>query len=403
MALVLLVLSFLPYAMGTDDPTYIERAIARVRREREELQGYMNHNATQQGNWTLPARPDDERLHAWMRSKDALHKEPHAFFANVSGFYAGPLTTEEAHHVDAAQQRERGALVWVVPVSPLHVEVSLVQVPVQESRVARLFGELTVHAHDTSGARAVTQVDLVGVYVRDTGEIYVVGMPQTSPQPLDIRNVLGMLPKYSVYRNDTYKACLADLDHRLQRLQQMQEQGASAPPPPTWSQSENNCSMQLYAQLQPSGSLADQARLDLQERELSAPTGLVLPRAPRLSLDWAGTSNTCGLYLSSQAMTGIARAQFWNDARYYVLGMLVVLLMQLLLMSKECERTQTHSDIARLSATSLFLQTMWDSFLSVAHLVLGFSMPGWLGHAMVRWSTYPACDRLYGGCALDGV
>ncbi|WFD20159.1 hypothetical protein MCAP1_002403 [Malassezia caprae] len=381
LALALVVLC-LCYSAGADDTPKYERAIERVQRERQELIGYMTHNSTRQGNWTMPPLLRDSRLDAWLQSKAKIQKDTHAFFPNVSGFYAGSLSVHNVSHVTQAQMQDRGSLVWETE-SPLTTQASLVQVPVPHTKITRLWGELTVHARDTSGVRSITELDLVGVYVPKTGEVYAVGMPQTSPRMLDIRTVLGMLPVTSPYRKDTYTACLADLDERLQRLQRMLEQGDAAPTPATYGQAANNCSLQLYGQLQPAGPLSRQASLDLVEHELREPSGLVLPRAPALLVDWAGTSSACGLYVSSDAMEGLARAQFWNDARYYVLGMLVVLLVQLVLMSKECERAQTHSDIARLSGISLFIQTMYDSFISVSHLVLGFSMAGWLGHALL--------------------
>lgn len=381
LALALFVLYLCDSAGAVDMPKY-ERAIGRVQRERQELIGYMSHNTTQQGNWTMPRPLRDSRLDAWLQSKVKLHQGTHAFFSNMSGFYAGTLSVHNVSHVAKAQMQERGSFVWEAE-SPLTAQTSLVQVPVPHTQIARLWGELTVHAHDTSGARSITELDLVGVYVPKTGEVYAVGMPQTSPQMLDIRTVLGMLPDKSSYRNDTYTACLADLDERLQRLQQVLERGEAEPAPATYGQVANNCSLQLYGQLHPAGPPSRQASLDLVEHELREPTGLALPRPPALWVDWAGTSSACGLYVSSDAMEGLARAQFWNDARYYVLGMLVVLLVQLVLMSKECERMQTHSDIARLSGISFFIQTMYDSFISVSHLVLGFSMEGWLGHALL--------------------
>lgn len=382
LAFVLLVLSVCPCLVIADDTYKYERAISRVQRERQELIGYMTQNATQQGNWTMPRPPRDQRLDTWINGKNKLHLEDHAYFSNASGFYTGRLSVHNASHVNATHMQERGSFVWE-GTSPLATKASLVQVPVPHSQVTRIWGELTVRSHDTSGARSVTELDVVGVYVRPTGEVYAVGMPQTSAQPLDIRAVLGMMPDTSPYRNDTFTACLADLDHRRERLQQMLEQGVAAPAPASFGQTQNNCSMQLYGQLQPSGPSSRQSSLDLVERELREPSGLALPRAPMLYINWAGTSSACGLYIASESMEGLARAQFWNDARYYVMGMLVVLLLQLVLMSKECERTQTHSDIARLSGISLFIQTMFDSFLSVSHLVLGFSMEGWLGHALL--------------------
>ena len=381
LALALFVLCFCCSVCADDTPLY-ERAIARVQRERQELIGYMTHNTTRQGNWTMPQPLRDPRLDAWLQSKEKMHQDDHAFFANVSGFYIGSVAAHNVSHVAKVQMQARGSFVWEGQ-SPLTTQVSLVQVPVPHTKLARLWGELTVHAHDTSGARSVTELDLVGVYVPETGEMYTVSTPQSSPQRLDIRTVLGMLPEKSPYRNDTYTACLADLDERLHRLQQMLERGDAAPAPASLGQSDNNCTLQLYGQLQAAGPPSRQASLDLVERELREPTGLALPRAPTLWVDWAGTSGACGLYVSSKAMEGLARAQFWNDVRYYVLGMLVVLLVQLVLMAKECERTQTHSDIARLSGISLFIQTMHDSFISVSHLVLGFSMEGWLGHALL--------------------
>ena len=132
--------------------------------------------------------------------------------------------------------------------------------------------------------------------------------------------------------------------------------------------------MQLYAKLSPED--LDQRELNTIEHELREPSGIVTRPAPRLHMKVLGISTRCGMYLETDSMVGISRAQYWSDVRYYIAGMICVLLMQLVLMTREMERIQTHTAISRISSLSMFIHSLFDACMSLSHFILGLALPG---------------------------
>lgn len=364
-----------------DDTAMLRRTLRRMERERSELHGYMHHNATQQGNFTLH-RDQDPHLDAIQASWKHVRSNDATYYRNISAFFRGNFTAYNTSDSTKTQRRERGDWLWWhrTPTSSYALSAE----PVAHTNVSRVWGEMVLRAFSFNGTLSMTAWDMAGVHDPSTGRLYMVGAPQTSPIPLDMRQVLALLPSSAdQLRNDTYTACLADLEDRIARVKSMLAESTPITYTPTLGQASHNCTLQLYGQEYPAGPASEQASLDWILREMNEPRGIVVPRAPNLVLDMAAVSSRCGLYLESREMEAVPRAVFWGHARYYVVGMALVLLLQLVLMSKECERVQTHSDYARLASGTWFIQTNCDAFLSLGHFMAAFQLEGALSLAMM--------------------
>ena len=218
-------------------------------------------------------------------------------------------------------------------------------------------------------------IQLVGVHDIRLGMLYLVGMPVTANDVLDIRNVLAMIPeKQAAFRNDAGKACINDINMRIQRIDDAMTSPDTISLPDPDPSASSNCTMQLYAKLSPED--LDQRELNTIEHELREPSGIVTRNAPRLHMKVLGISTRCGMYLETDSMVGISRAQYWNDVRYYIAGMICVVLMQLVLMTREMERIQTHTAISRISSLSVWIHGLIDACMSIAHFSLGLVLPG---------------------------
>lgn len=390
--IVLLATAWAVLALADDQAT-LKRVLNRLGSDRRELDGYMQKNATLQGHFR-PRRDHDERLAQALERFQKTRTKPLAYYHNISGAYSGTFSVHNQSHVNTSQRAERGDLLWWDRVPK--TAMSLTQEPLANASVAKIWGEVSLRALSFSGELTMTEWDVVGVHALKTGQLFLVGVPTTSPIVLDMRYVMPLVPED--LRNDTYTAVVAELDQRAERLRSMLANHELLTPPDTFGQSSNNCTVQIHGQMHGVGSVHEQSTVDLIEHELEAPRGIVVPRAPALVVDLAVLSTRCGIYADLPALEGMPRAQFWADARFYVLGMALVLLAQLILMSKECGRLQTHSDIARLSTRSWLIQTNADAFLCMGHLMLGFTLPGPLALAMVSrcthrslpWDSWPA-------------
>ena len=346
----------------------------RLDRELNELQGYLHNNKSEQGTF-VPHKDSDGKLQDALQDLYSIHRgPPQAFFPNASGYYFGKMSVWNQSHTSAQQVRERGKAVW----NHTNIYAGLRERPVPDSHVSHLYGDMTLRGiASDDDSLTTTTLEVAGVHVMRSGRIFLVGTPSTSHDPLDIRHVLGMIPQEEgmFLRNATGQACLADIRARIERLDYVLAHWDSKAPPVLPDQRDpSNCTIQMYAQMMPAGPEHVQTELDLSERELSHPTGLaVVHRAPQFQLNIIGVSSRCGMFVETDTLLGKSRAQFWSDSRYYVAGMICVVFVQLLLMSRECERIQTHTAITRVSGISLFIHANFDAFLCITHTMLAFS------------------------------
>ncbi|WFC96174.1 hypothetical protein MBRA1_002830 [Malassezia brasiliensis] len=362
---------------ANNDREVLERARARIARERTEVHGWLTHNATEQGNWTW-VHDDDAALAAPLHDIYAPVDGDHVFPRNVSGFFDGNFSAHTYATRDANATRvahDRGALDWFAKKTRL--EAQLYEQDVQHTNVSQVWGSIVVTLpRNTSQSRVGIELDVNGVLVPQTGRLYVVAMPRTSPRILDIREVLAMVPLNDTQLvNDTYTAVVHDMDDRLARIDAMLAHHESlAPSDAPNAEGANNCSMHLYGQLAPLGTRADEAALRLREDQLARPNGIVTRRIPPMHLALVGVSDACGLRIGTPALEGIAMRQFWDDTRWYLLGMMGIVMVQLVLMMRMSERLRTESAIAKVSGVSFFIQTMYDAHVCLAHLIVGASL-----------------------------
>ena len=338
----------------------------RLIHERAELEGYLQGNVTQQGA-SRPVREQDPRLDRALRD---MELEAHPFYPNVSGFYHGHLSAWNTSRLSWDQVQERGLAEWNNTVIQPYFRAYGVT-----DQASHIRGGFSLPVPWINGSLDDTDIQLVGVHDIRHGMLYLVGMPVTAKAVLDIRNVLAMIPEtQAAFRNDAGKACLNDINMRIQRIDEAMTSPYTISIPDPDPSASSNCTMQLYAKLSPED--LDQRELNTIEHELREPSGIVTRPAPRLHMKVLGISTRCGMYLETDSMVGISRAQYWSDVRYYIAGMICVLLMQLVLMTREMERTQTHTAISRISGLSMFIHSLFDACMSLAHFILGLALPG---------------------------
>lgn len=337
----------------------------RLIHERTELEGYLQGNTTQQGAFR-PMREQDPRLDRALQSMDL---KTHPFFPNVSGFYFGHMYMWNTSRLSLDQTHERGEAEWNNTVIRPHFQAYKVT-----KEVSQIRGGFSLQGPWVNGSFVETDIQVVGVHDIPHGMLYLVGMPVTAQDVLDIRHVLAMIPnKQDHFRNDTGKACINDINMRIQRIDDaiMHPDTKSLSDPD--ASASSNCTMQLYARLTPED--LEQSELNTIEHELREPSGVVTRRAPRLQMKILGVSKRCGMYLETDSMVGIPRAQYWNDVRYYMAGTICIVLLQLVLMSREMERIQTHTAISRVSGASMFIHGITDVSMCTVHISLGLASP----------------------------
>lgn len=338
----------------------------RLIHERAELEGYLQGNVTQQGAFR-PVREQDPRLDRALRD---MELEAHSFYPNVSGFYHGHLSAWNTSRLSWDQVQERGLAEWNNTVIQPYFRAYGVT-----DQASHIRGGFSLPVSWINGSLDDTDIQLVGVHDIRHGMLYLVGMPVTAKAVLDIRNVLAMIPEtQAAFRHDAGKACLNDINMRIQRIDEAMTSPYTISIPDPDPSASSNCTMQLYAKLSPED--LDQRELNTIEHELREPSGIVTRPAPRLHMKVLGISTRCGMYLETDSMVGISHAQYWSDVRYYIAGMICVLLMQLVLMTREMERTQTHTAISRISGLSMFIHSLFDACMSLAHFILGLALPG---------------------------
>lgn len=351
------------------------RARTRMEQARAELDGYMHGNATQQGNLTVTRDDADASFGREIQQLFALPR-PAVFFHNISGTFRGNFSATNVSKLLATHNvsDDRGRLDWFA--APTRLELALMQYEVPHTNVSRIVGSLVLRMRARSAPELVlTELDIAGIVEPSRGHVYLVAEPMSSPNWTDIRAVMGMVPaEDTTLRNDTYTACRNELDRQITRIQKLLDTHHTPPAPPPSLEESQNCSMHLYAQLEPAGPPEFADELALIERELQRPSGIVTPRPPPLRMRLVALSSTCALSLRTNTLQGLPDALFWADARYYLLGMAAVLLWQLVLMSQEHDRLQTPSALARISGSSLFLQTIYDAHVSLAHLIVGLAV-----------------------------
>lgn len=337
----------------------------RLIHERTELEGYLQGNTTQQGAFR-PMREQDPRLDRALRDMDL---GVHPFFPNVSGFYYGHLLMWNTSRLSLDQAHERGQAEWNNTVIRPYFRAYEVT-----KQVSHIRGGFSLEGPWMNDSFVNTVVQVVGVHDIPHGMLYLVGMPVTAKDVLDIRHVLAMIPnKQDSLRNDTGKACMNDINMRIQRIDDAITNPDTMPLSDPDTSASSNCTMQLYAKLAQED--LKQSELNTIEHELREPSGIVTRHAPQLHLKILGVSKRCGMYLETDSMIGMPRAQYWNDVRYYIAGMICIVLLQLVLMTREMERIQTHTAISRVSGVSMFIHGTTDAWMSAAHFSLGLASP----------------------------
>ncbi|WFD43992.1 hypothetical protein MPSI1_002657 [Malassezia psittaci] len=394
-ALVVWVLVGVIATLADDSLQWLEDARDRIVRQREEVQGYMTHNVSQQGNWSLVSfvvrltqhHDDTEALSSQL---DQLYKQgdgDFAFHRNISGFFDGNFSQIHQHLDDLSPpniSENRGAWNWSSH-AKMRMELQLNEKEVKDTNVTQILGSmvLTLPRND-SNSRAGMEMDVNGIMTGRSGRVYLISVPRSSSEILDIRQILAMVPETDdVLRNDTYTMILNDIDQRLKQIDTMLHENEPYTPYDNPLSPPTNCSLHLYGQLLPAGPSPFQPQLDLRQTEREDPMGIVTARVPLMHMKILGISERCSLAIESNTLEGITTRQFWQDTRWYMCGMLVIVLIQLGLMMRMCERINTESALIKVSGPSFFIQTMYDAHVCLAHLVVGVTLRGSLSLGML--------------------
>ncbi|WFC99625.1 hypothetical protein MYAM1_002370 [Malassezia yamatoensis] len=394
-ALVVWVMMGVIAILADDSLQWLEDARDRILRQREEVQGYMTHNVSQQGNWSLVRfiarltqyHDDTEALLPQLDHLYKLGDGDFAFHRNISGFFDGNFSQINQHsdHLSLSNISEnRGAWNWSSH-AKMRMELQLNEQEVKATNITQILGSmvLTIHRNDSS-SRAGMEMDVNGIMTGRGGRVYLVSVPRSSSEILDIRQILAMVPENDdVLRNDTYTVILNDIDQRLKQIDTMLHENEPYTPYDNPLSPPTNCSLHLYGQLLPAGPSSFQPQLDLRQTERDDPIGVVTGRVPMMHMELLGISERCSLAIQSNTLEGITTRQFWQDTRWYMCGMLVIVLIQLGIMMRMCERINTESALIKVSGPSFFIQTMYDAHVCLAHLVVGVTLRGSLSLGML--------------------
>ncbi|PKI83968.1 hypothetical protein MVES_001949 [Malassezia vespertilionis] len=351
----------------------LEVHIQRLERERTELQGYFTHNKTEQGNWTIQ-QDKDAMLSTSLERMYAVSSEPATYYRNISSFFHGNWTGHDRTRKDAPWA-DRGDLAWTG--NKTRMEIQLNTNPIEGSvNTSWLTGNLVLTStSNDSDTTVMADVTLAGVLSQAKGHAYLIGLPDAGAENMDTRALFSMIPHAdATLKNDTYTAVLNDITGRIGRVQRLVGKSVPMSTPMPEGHAVTNCTMHFYGQLMPVGPVTEKAAMDALEAELQHPTGIAMPSAPPLRMQLVGYSPRCDLVVDTPMLDGIGIGVFWAQTRWYAIGLLAILLVQLSIMARTTDRASTPSALAKLSGPTFFILTMYDAHVCLGHLIIASSL-----------------------------
>lgn len=332
------------------DPA-LRRAEQRLEREKIELDGWFSGNATQQGTWTV-TRDSDARLTAALDNILTPHPFSHTFLSNITGRFSGNWSSSDPPRANASDfDWTRGLL---------YGRLQEHKIP-GHPNTTRVTGSLTFEGQLRDSTYAESWLGIIGAYTPANGHVFLVATPRTVP--IDSRRLLAMVPDNM--RNATYTLSSAFIEKQLAAVRYAMDNNIVTPPLP---EAPTNCTLHIYGQVAPSGSIHDEDNLRAREREAADPSGLQLQPLPPIVIRGAAYSPECGI-VAGLDETGLVPRAFWNSLRWYALMYNVVLAGQLYLAAGFYERAQVPTALQRLSPYFLHFSALFSSITAVVHFL----------------------------------
>ncbi|KAF7728629.1 hypothetical protein EC973_005856 [Apophysomyces ossiformis] len=174
-----------------------------------------------------------------------------------------------------------------------------------------------------------------GVHFLNNGTIYLMGVPDSVPLPLD--DLLHMLP-YNQSMIMAKDAINEQIDKHIDEFEKLTSWGGQ-------QVAENN--------------------------ELANPQGITTIRPPQLKISSALYSPNCGLVLSIKEATGIKIEKYYSKAISYAAMATAVAIVQIFSLINQMEYTPTPSSVSNVSYWTIAMQAIMDGYICLLHLTTG--------------------------------
>ena len=378
---------------SVEDPSLAPIKALRDERklQREQLNGWASGNITQMGNWTFSRDPEALRP-LLTHLPTSLGTSAASYYNNLTGFYKGDWSASNfTSHLAEVNEDElladRGTFDWTPPRNSgdgdanldqsSRLNFNLDQDHILPGKASLLRGSLSLQrpANARRGPQSL-DFDLDGIHFVLTGSIFLLAQPTETDTAIDLRSVLSMVPHDEPSLNVTVSAIDKALEQRIERLDSIIESGhydggSSGGAPPSLL---HNCSLHIYARLNPAGPLHLQTLVDQLESEMIHSTGISTISAPPLGLNATVYSPECQLLLRAPEVSGLTKPRLWNKAINYTIVFFIVLLIQTKLLVDQMQTSRTPSGLAKVSYHSFGMQSILDAYIGLAHLSVGIAL-----------------------------
>ncbi|OAX43199.1 hypothetical protein K503DRAFT_853458 [Rhizopogon vinicolor AM-OR11-026] len=213
------------------------------------------------------------------------------------------------------------------------------------------------------------KLDFEGVHFLANGSIF--GFAEPSGQHIDIRYIPAIVPE--AFQNDTARAIEPELISRVNKVRDMIDAGIIEQES-TGGESQGGCGFSVYAQIVPSEiSMHDMEDL---EAELQTPTGRRTVNRPPLKLNGVLLSKECGILYRLHDAEGLRSQSFFRKVATYAGISACVYLAQLLLLSRQVDRSRTPAGLSRVSLWTFLTQSIVDSVSFAGHITFAILANG---------------------------
>ncbi|KAG2071545.1 hypothetical protein BDR04DRAFT_1098008 [Suillus decipiens] len=233
-------------------------------------------------------------------------------------------------------------------------------------KIAMVHGRIDVRNPATSDDM---KLDFEGVHFLANGSIY--GFAEPAGRHIDIRYIPAFVPED--FQNDTARTLEPELMSRVNKVKDMIDAGV-IDQDATNGESQEGCSFSVYAQIAPS-EIPIEDMEDLED-ELQKPTGRWTVKRPPLKLNGVLLSRECGILYNFHDAEGLRSQLFFRKVATYAGISAFVYLLQLLLLSRQVDRSRTPAGLSRVSLWTFLTQSIVDSVSFAGHITFAIIANG---------------------------
>lgn len=233
-------------------------------------------------------------------------------------------------------------------------------------KIAMVHGRIDVRHPATSDDM---KLDFEGVHFLANGSIY--GFAEPTGRHIDIRYIPAFVPE--AFQNDTARTIEPELMSRVNKVKDMIDAGV-IDQDSTNGESRGGCGFSVYAQIAPS-EIPVKDMEDLED-ELQKPTGRWTVKRPPLKLNGVLLSRECGILYNLHDAEGLRSQLFFRKVATYAGISAFVYLVQLLLLSRQVDRSRTPAGLSRVSLWTFLTQSIVDSVSFAGHITFAIIANG---------------------------